>query len=97
MNLNYTQDAAREGFGGYSANQTDNKILDKSPETIAAWGKLYSFDSGTPGITAKQYSNPTFPIAKMNTAMQQTCPKGMANLGNACEINNTDVKKQIVF
>jgi len=95
LNLNNTQNAAREGFGGYSADPQNNKSLDKNPQTIATWGKMYSIDKGTPGITAKEYSNPTFPIAKMNKAMQQTCPKGMQNLGNACEINNTDVKKQI--
>jgi hypothetical protein len=85
-----------EGFGGYSSNQTDNKNLDKKQKMIGAWGKMYSAAPKNASlITAKTYSNPTFPIAKMNKAMKQTCPKGMQNVeGQYCQINNSDVQKQ---
>ena len=84
----------REGFGGYSADPISNKDQAGNPETIAAWGKMAYMVEG-PGITEKNYSNPTFPIANMRKAMKETCPKGMENINNGtgCGIFNDDVRK----
>ena len=56
-------------------------------------GKLL-WDCGGETVTAKQFDNPTFPIAKMDAAMKKTCPKGWRSIrgGKSCGIFNDDMR-----
>ena len=78
---------------GFTADTQDNKILIEDPKKLQAWGNFYGTVGGKT-VTAKQFDNPTFPIAKMDAAMKKTCPKGWKSIrnGRSCEIDNSDMR-----
>lgn len=77
----------------FTSSLLENKTLSSNPTAFTAWGK---FDTATSGqnISAKDFEDPTFPIAAMNAAMKKTCPKGWKASGLSCEISNDDMKMQ---
>ena len=83
---------------GFTSDKQNNDNLIKNPKIMQAWGNFYDAIGGK-NISATQFDNPTFPIAKMNAAMKITCPKKWErNVRSptdiSCFISNEDIKKQ---
>ena len=78
---------------GFSSSKQYNKKLIEDPKKLQAWGNFYGTVGGET-VTAKQFDNPTFPIAKMDAAMKKTCPKGWKSIrgGKSCGIFNDDMR-----
>ena len=83
---------------GFTPDKQSNDNLIKNPKIMQAWGNFYGAIGGK-NISATQFDNPTFPIAKANAAMKITCPKKwernvQSPTDISCFISNDDIQKQ---
>jgi hypothetical protein len=83
---------------GFTSDAQNNANLIKNPKTMQAWGNFYGAVGGEK-VSAAIFGNPLFPIAKMNSAMENTCPKKWERSVKSatdisCFVQNEDIKKQ---
>ena len=80
---------------GFTSDTQENKSIANKPGSVLAAGQFDNIQKGSTYLraNAKDYNNPTFPIAKANAAMKKTCPKGWRSIrnGKSCAIFNDDM------
>ena len=83
----------REGF---TADADKNRRKAKNQSSAVTSGEFYDIPGvGGQAVREVNYANPTFPIAKVKTAMGKTCPKSWRNRDSGtCAIYNDDVKER---